>query len=154
MEEIKNIDDVFMEFIPALERIANEKETYPIEIGEKYGLTESGELSDEDKKKAKQEWKDIILKISFLITECNEKTCTLPLMKRINNIFDLRLETMEKMKTIADTNSEEYVALKQKFDELDDEYVDASHEIGIYWNNCKNEVFDLLKYWWWDLKWF
>lgn len=154
MEEIKNIDDVFMEFIPALERIANETETYPIEIGEKYGLTESGELSDEDKKKAKQEWKGIILKISFLITECNEKTCTLPLMKRINNILDLRLETMEKMKTIADTNSEEYVALKQKFDELDDEYVDASREIGIYWNNCKNEVFDLLKYWWWDLKWF
>jgi len=150
---VKDLNDSFINMASTIEQIAEVAELYPVKIGEKYGLVEGGELSDEDEAKAIKEWKDIIRHISFLMKESNEETCTSDLVKKANDLIDEKIEVHNKLQTIANKESKDYIDLFNKYEDLVYQYDDASQELYNYQNQCKNEAFDLLKTWWWDLMW-
>ena len=150
-KKTKGLNDVLNDFLPILEKQLEEANVYPVRIGDKYGLVEGGELSDEDETKAKQEWKDIYLRIIFLIKEMDEKTCTSPLAKKVNDALVNKIAIRYNLDSIENANSDEYKSLIEKYNKADDVYDAAYDELKIYQNACKNELFDLLKTWWWDL---
>ena len=151
MDKTKGLDDVLKDFLPILEKRMEQAEVYPVRIGDKYGLVEGGELSDEDEAKAKQEWKDIYLRIIFLIKEMDEKTCTSPLAKKVNDAMTEKLEINRAIHSIEDKNSEERKKLIKEYYKADGKYARLDTALQRYQNVCKDEAFDLLKTWWWDL---
>ena len=151
MNKTKGLDDVLKDFLPILEKQLEEAEVYPVRIGDKYGLVEGGELSDEDEAKAKQEWKDVYLRIIFLIREMDEKTCTSPLAKKVNDALVDKIAIRYNLDSIENTNSDEYKNLMEEYNKVDEIYDRACVVLQRYQNVCKDELFDLLKTWWWDL---
>lgn len=151
MNKTKGLDDVLKDFLPILEKQLENAEVYPVRIGDKYGLIEGGELSDEDEAKAKQEWKDIYSRIIFLIKEMDEKTCTSPLAKNVNDLIVDKIALRYKLDSIEDINCDKYKKLQDEYYKVDDDYDVACGKLQQYQNKCKDELFDLLKLWWWDL---
>ena len=151
MNKTKGLDGVLKEFLPILEKQLAIADSYPVRIGDKYGLVEGGELSDEDEAKAKQEWKDTYSRIIFLIKELDEKTCTSLLAKKANDLLDMKIIKMNIIKGYTDNDFSISDGLKTSYEELCEEYDEAESKLNIYFNECKNELFDLLKTWWWDL---
>ena len=151
MYKTKGLDDVLKDFLPILEKQLAVADSYPVRIGDKYGLIEGGELSDEDEAKAKQEWKDIYSRIIFLLKEMDEKTCTSPLAKKVNDAINKKLEINHAINTIEDKNSDERKKLIKEYYKADGKYTRLNTALQRYQNVCKDEVFDLLKTWWWDL---
>jgi len=150
-KKTKGLDDVLKDFLPVLEKQLEEADVYPVRIGDKYGLVEGGELSDEDEAKAKQEWKDIYSRIIFLIKEMDEKTCTSPFAKKVNDALVDKIAIRYTLDSIEDTNSDEYKNLMEEYNKVDEIYDQACVVLQRYQNVCKDELFDLLKTWWWDL---
>ena len=152
-KKTKGLDDVLKDFLPILEKQLEEAEVYPVRIGDKYGLVEGGELSDEDEAKAKQEWKDIYSRIIFLIKELDEKTCTSPLAKKVNDAIVDKVALRYKIDSFEDKKerSDEYIKLLDEHLQADKVYDKACDTLQRYQNECKDELFDLLKTWWWDL---
>ena len=150
-KKTKGLDDVLKDFLPVLEKQLEEADVYPVRIGDKYGLVEGGELSDEDEAKAKQEWKDIYSRIIFLIKEMDEKTCTSPFAKKVNDALVDKIAIRYALDSIEDTNSDEYKNLMEEYNKVDEIYDQACVVLQRYQNVCKDELFDLLKTWWWDL---
>ena len=151
MNKSKGLDDVLKDFLPILEKQLERADVYPVRIADKYGLVEGGELSDEDEAKAKQEWKDIYSRIIFLIKEMDEKTCTSPLAKKVNDAITEKLEISHSIHSIKDKNSEERKKLIKEYYKADGKYARLDTALQRYQNVCKDELFDLLKTWWWDL---
>lgn len=150
-KKTKGLDDILKDFLPTLEKQLEEIDVYPVRIGDKYGLVEGGELSDEDEAKAKEEWKDVYKRIIFLIKEMDEKTCTSHLATRVNDALVNKIAIRYNLDSIENANSDEYKNLIEEYNKADDVYDAAYDELKRYQNACKNELFDLLKTWWWDL---
>ena len=150
-KKTKGLDDVLKDFLPVLEKQLEEADVYPVRIGDKYGLVEGGELSDEDEAKAKQEWKDIYSRVIFLIKEMDEKTCTSPFAKKVNDALVDKIAIRYTLDSIEDTNSDEYKNLMEEYNKVDEIYDQTRVVLQRYQNVCKDELFDLLKTWWWDL---
>ena len=151
MNKTMSLNDVLKDFLPVLEKQLEEADVYPVRIGDKYGLDEGGELSDEDEAKAKQEWRDIYLRIIFLIKEMDEKTCTSPLAKKVNDLIVDKVAIRYNLDSIEDKDCDEYRSLVEEYNKVDDAYDRACVVLQRYQNVCKDELFDLLKTWWWDL---
>lgn len=151
MKKIRNLDDALNDFLPLLEKHLEQADVYPVRIGDKYGLVEDGELSDEDEAKAVQEWKDVYNRLIFLIKEMDEKTCISPLAKNVNDLIVDKIALRYKLDSIEDINCDEYKKLQDKYYKVDDDYDVACGKLQQYQNKCKDELFDLLKTWWWDL---
>ena len=151
MNKTKGLNGALKDFLPILEKQLEVADVYPVRIGDKYGLVEGGELSDEDETKAKQEWKDIYSRIIFLIKEMNEKTCTSPFAKKVNDALVDKIAIRYTLDSIEDTNSDEYKNLMEEYNKVDEIYDQACVVLQRYQNVCKDELFDLLKTWWWDL---
>ena len=150
-KKTKCLGDVLKDFLPILEKQLEVADVYPVRIGDKYGLVEGGELSDEDEAKAKQEWKDIYSRIIFLIKEMDEKTCTSPFAKKVNDALVDKIAIRYTLDSIEDTNSDEYKNLMEEYNKVDEIYDQTRVVLQRYQNVCKDELFDLLKTWWWDL---
>lgn len=150
-KKTKGLNDVLKDFLPVLEKQQEEADVYPVRIGDKYGLVEGGELSDEDEAKAKQEWKDIYHRAIFLIKEIDEKTCTSPLAKKVNDLIDEKVAIHYNLDSIEDKDCDKYKKLVEEYNKVDDAYDRACVVLQRYQNVCKDELFDLLKTWWWDL---
>ena len=150
MNNTKSLNDILSEFLPILEKQVQQINTYPIKIALKYGL-ETGGISDEDNNKAMQEWKDIYHRLIFLIKEINNETCMSPLAKLYNDAIAKTQAINYKIDLIKDRDSLEYRKLMEECRIADDECIVASILLQRYQNKYKDELFDLLKTWWWDL---
>lgn len=151
MNKSKGLNDVLKELLPTLEKQLKEADAYPVRIANKYGLIEGGELSDEDEAKAKQEWKDIYQRLIFLIKEMDDKTCSSPLAIKVNDAIVDKVVICYNLDSIEDKECEEYKKLVEEHTIADENYDKAYIALQRYQNVCKDELFDLLKTWWWDL---
>lgn len=148
----KDLEDVIQDLLPILEKQLKEVEAFPPKIAEKYGLVNDGdELSDEDNVKAVEEWKDVYRRIIFLIKEMDSTTCTNPINKTTSELFAKKVVLYHRMVSYKDKNEDELRKLKEDYLDGDTKFNTAYDKLQEYQDKCKNELFDLLKTWWWEL---
>lgn len=140
----KELRNTFLNIALLLEKMADDIDKCPQEIIDKYELSE-------DEETASQEWKDIILHISYLIKESISPDCSSSLVKRTVELVAQTHNLQCYLDSIEDKNSRKYKNANKKYLASADKRDIAREEYHNYKNKCKDEALELLKRFWWDL---
>lgn len=127
--DVYSMDEWFLTVIPNMIKDLNEtKFGYPMSV-------------------TNEEWEEILNRIIFCFRECDEKTCSIKNEYK-ENYHKAFFGEFSKEKTL---NGLLKINFPEVPKELEDKYMNRCNEIEKYRENMKNEGFDLLKKYFWNL---